>query len=123
MTVIDEIAAERQRQIEVKGFTPERDDFLYQRGELRMAGISYALRASKNGDTPIFAGIGLAPMRADRNCGWIGAGGLFWPWPDWPFPHHETPRARLVKAAALLVAEIEQMDRIAARSPQESAGD
>ena len=116
MSVIDEVAAERERQIEEKGFTPERDDFLYRRGELRMAGISYALRSGNHGDTPIYAGIGLAPLQADRNCGWIGLGGLLWPWPDWEFPYHETQRARLVKAAALLVAEIEQMDRAALKT-------
>lgn len=103
---------------------PERDDFLYQRDELRLAAVSYALRGGAHGDTPIFAGFGLAPMHAKANAGWVGAGNLFWPWPDWDFPYHETRRDRLVKAAALLVAQIEQMDRAAPpESPQETAHD
>lgn len=110
MSVIDEIADERKRQIDEKGFTPERDDFLYEKGELRLGAISYALRACPGGDTPIFSTIGTAPFQG-KNAGHIGAGHLFWPWPNWKFPYHESARERLVKAAALLVAEIEQIDR------------
>lgn len=79
-------------------------------GEFVLTAASYALRAVKDGtDTPIFAGLGLAPLRAEKNCGWIGAGGLFWPWLH-EFPFGDDRRTRLVKAAAYLVAEIKRID-------------
>lgn len=107
--IIEEIATERYRQI-VKGHTLEADD-TRDRGELVLAAASFALRAvTKHSDTPIFASFGRAPMRAERNAGFIGLGGLLWPW-EAEFPHHTERRARLVKAAALLVAEIERLDR------------
>lgn len=108
---IVDVAAERSRQIEVKGWTPKHDD-AHDRGELAQAAASFALRAIKDqGDFPIYAGIGLAPLRAERNCGWIGLGGLVWPWEE-EFPYDDDKRRRLVKAAALLIAEIERLDRV-----------
>ena len=101
MTVLDELAAERARQIN-KGWTPDHDD-THVRGELVLAASSFALRA-------------------ERNCGWIGAGGLFWPWRE-EFPYEDDRRTRLMKAAALLIAEIERLDRAVARTPQESGRD
>lgn len=108
-SVYDEIAAERLRQVG-KGYDAAHDDG-HVKGEIVMAAISFALRATRdNGDTPIFAGIGFAPLRAERNFGWIGAGGLFWPWVE-PFPWEDDRRTRLIKAGALIVAEIERLDR------------
>jgi hypothetical protein len=106
---IEDVDRERQRQI-AKGFNAESDDQCMQ-GELVFAAASFALRAIKDGsDTALFASIGLAPLRAERNFGWVGAGGLFWPWAK-EFPWGNDRRMRLVKAAALLVAEIERLDR------------
>ncbi|GGJ13984.1 hypothetical protein [Neoroseomonas lacus] len=97
MTVIDEIAAERRRQIEGEGWSPERDDSVQSDGQLAAAAGCYALHA---------AGIRLmahAP-RAPRN----------WPWhPSWWKPKDR--RHDLIRAAALIVAEIERLDRAMAK--------
>ena len=84
-----DVAAERRRQIEAEGWTPEHDDE-HANGELALAATCYA--AWGEGDP--------MPMR--------------WPWAaDWWKPKDE--RRNLVRAAALLLAEIERLDRNAAR--------
>lgn len=83
---MQDILAERQRQIEVYS-TPEQDD-RYQQAELASAAAVYLMPSS---------------------------------WPHWPWKEHPLPkqpesnlsyRRNLIKAAALLVAEIERLDRI-----------
>ncbi len=87
-----DVLAERLRQVEVEGFTPVRDDE-YLDGELAAAGGSYALHAFDRR-------IALTPA--------------WWPWQRaWWKPG--TPRQMLVKAGALILAAIEQIDRRAAR--------
>ena len=95
-----DVLAERRRQIEAEGWTPERDD-LYKNGELSDAAASYALNAG-------------VPMRNLRP--------PYWPWDSsWWKP--STPRRDLVKAAALILAEIERLDRIQrARGGDSNAG-
>lgn len=90
MTALEDIAAERQRQIAAEGWTPEHDD-KHVNGELAGAAVCYALTAVKH-------------------WGALGATKQFWPWsPDWWKPNYN--RRDLVKAAALIVAEIERLDR------------
>lgn len=36
----------------------------------------------------------------------------FWPWNDWPYNHAKTERERLIVSIAMLVAEVERLDRI-----------
>lgn len=83
--VIDAIAAEREKQI--KQWTDERDDDL-KGGQLARAAICYASTVTKQ----MLPGM-------------------------WPFDgtawHPEDPRKNLVKAGALIVAEIERLDRAA----------
>lgn len=94
MSVIDEIAAERRRQIGEEGWTPEHDDE-HRTGEMAQAAACYALRA-----TP------LLDLAHDA-----------WPWSDaWWKP--KDLRHDLIRAAALIVAEIERLDRL----PREGAG-
>ena len=88
-----DVAAERRRQIEVEGWTPEHDDE-HVAGELATAGASYALVA---------VGYGLLALRT-------------WPWPAGLKP--TTPRRDLVKAGALILAEIERLDRMAAEKKE-----
>lgn len=84
-----DVIAERQRQISVKGWTPEHDD-TYIGCELAAAAISY-----------------IEPVEAEN----------YWPadWHDGSFRPSDY-RRNLVKATALLVAELERLDRISATS-------
>ncbi|ELY4780728.1 hypothetical protein SM077_002579 [Cronobacter sakazakii] len=91
---IADIIAERQRQKEKKGYTESRDDN-YLPGVLNLAGAAYAVSASCLPD---------AKRRADR----------LWPWPEagkYLNASSKDPRSALIKAAALIAAEIERIDR------------
>lgn len=90
--VILEIARERQRQIEAEGWTPEHDD-KHVGGEMIAAACTYALEATF--DRPLVHGR------------WYG---MLWPWAkEWFKPKNK--RRDLIRAAALIVAEIERIDR------------
>ncbi len=104
MTPLDEIAAERRRQIEVEGWTPEHDD-KHHGGELATAAAAYAYAAGvDDAQRAPFVGGRLAPRG--------------WPWSlEWWKP--TTRRRDLIKAGALIVAEIERLDR-ANRAAQEA---
>lgn len=93
------IAAERQRQKDVEGWTPEHDDKVSAPGNLPMAAAAYALRATHLGDHTL------------------------WPWSmDWWKPGEGiTGRIRdHVKAGALLAAEIDRLQRMLAAAPSEA---
>ena len=96
MSVIYEIAAERKRQLKAEGWTNDHDDAEHEDGGLAQAAGCYALFCNRlEGDK--------APD--------------LWPWDetDWK---PRTRRRNLIRAAALIVAEIERLDR-AASTPQE----
>lgn len=85
-----DVVAERQRQVSVEGWTPEHDDE-HTEGEMALAAACYALAAGgyAKGKTP--------PI---------------WPWAlAWWKPTHG--RKDLVRAGALILAEIERLDRAA----------
>lgn len=85
---IRDIAAERQRQIIAEGWTPEHDD-THDGGELAAAAACYAHSASRSPHSVLH----------------------LWPWSwDW-FKQRDEPRRKLIKAGALIVAEIERLDR------------
>jgi hypothetical protein len=92
------IAAERRRQIEDEGWTPEHDDE-HDNHELSEAAACYAL------------GVPAAVSPAN------GARVPLWPWDEsWWKPGD---RVRdLVKAGALIAAEIDRLQRAAAKEPQ-----
>lgn len=95
-----DVLAERRRQIEVEGWTPEHDDE-HNKGELSDAAGCYALIAS----IPEEPRPRSVPM--------------FWPiqWQcNWWKPTNQ--RRDLVKAGALILAEIERLDRMAAPKPE-----
>lgn len=99
MTVIDEIVAERRRQIESEGWTPEHDD-QHDESEMARAAACYALSAA----------------------GFFDAPRHYWPWgDDWWKPKDD--RRDLIRAAALIVAEIERRDRKAANPTDAVPGD
>lgn len=90
MDVISEIQAERHRQRWDEGWTQEHDD-AHDKGEMAAAAACYALNA-----VPERFADGVVP--------------IFWPWSrEWWKP--KSRRRDLVRAAALIVAEIERMDR------------
>lgn len=86
-----DVLAERQRQISAEGWTPEHDD-KFTNGALSLAAGTYAL----HGPLPTHGNVPLT-----------------WPW-DHDGWKPSTPRRNLVKAGALILAEIERMDRAAA---------
>lgn len=95
---LEDIASERHRQIEVEGWTPEHDD-CHAHGELAAAAATYAVLRSHVG---AINGPGSAMLEE------------LWPWnASWWKP--TSPRRDLIKAGALIVAEIERLDRLAAR--------
>jgi len=96
--VVDEILHERMRQIQSEGWTTHHDDE-HDEGELSAAASAYALAAAdllspySQGDGA-FDATNPPPM-----------------WPDvWTWKPGE-PRRMLIKAAALIAAEIERIDR------------
>lgn len=92
-SAVQDVVAERQRQIASEGYSTESDDN-YIDGDLAAAAGSYALHAHDVDK----AKLGFAPA--------------WWPWTrdSWK---PTTPRNDLVKAGALILAEIERIDRSA----------
>ena len=107
MPVIDEIAAERNRQIEQEGWNDAHDD-QHRDGELSRAAACYAAHASAYQRVDHYVGLDayqtVEPSRSADNYGW--------PWArKWWKP--KDPRRDLIRAGALIVAEIERLDRAA----------
>ena len=88
------VIAERRRQVETEGWTVEHDD-AHDMGEMADAAASYAMRA-KYGSAG-WAEVLPAPPR-------------MWPW-DSAWWKLADERRMLVKAGALILAEIERVDR------------
>lgn len=111
MSGVDLIAAERQRQIDAEGWTPEHDDD-HSQGEIARAAAVYALPARERGSIPrIFGRWVHDAMYAD-----VWRDGI-WPWPG-AFKATPDDRIReLVKAGALIAAEIDRLQRAPASSP------
>lgn len=83
-----DVLAERQRQISAEGWTPEHDDEQHLPGEMALAAASYVC--------------------ADEN----DAPPAIWPWAlNWWKPRDR--RRNLTKAGALILAEMERIDRAA----------
>lgn len=96
-----DVLAERQRQISAEGWTPESDD-RYAEGDMSDAAGCYALHA-------FFAE---APTSSPP---------AWWPWAaQWWKP--STPRRDLEKAGALILAEIERIDRAAIAAQAKKGG-
>ncbi|MDM2958767.1 ead/Ea22-like family protein [Citrobacter sp. CK202] len=96
-----DVIAERQRQQSVEGWTPEHDD-LHDSGELAGAAACYAHYTNARGW--VFPTNPGDYQSADEPNNW--------PWdPAWWKPTN--PRRDLVKAGALILAEIERIDRAA----------
>lgn len=92
-----DVLAERHRQVDAEGWTPEHDD-QHNDGSMALAASVYALIGSSdgrhrgdNGQTPSITEI-------------------LWPW-NWSWLKPKSRRSNLIRAAALLLAEIERLDR------------
>jgi hypothetical protein len=96
MNGIQRIAAERQRQIEVEGWTSQHDD-AHNGGQLAQAAAAYALNCRDLSDE-------LQPRYPPAD---------LWPWPDGWKPDAD-PIRDLEKAGALIAAEIDRLIRAAA---------
>lgn len=110
--VLLEIAAERRRQVEAEGWTPDRDD-MYEDGSLAMAAAAYAVHAA---DPRAQLDLSVGRLGRFLQAGWVNLWLLLWPpsWdPAWFKP--TTPRRDLVKATALMVADIQRRDRARAK--------
>jgi hypothetical protein len=93
-----DLLAERARQVLHEGWTPEHDDE-HSGGEMADAAGVYALHAG-----------GHDMQMSD------GSPSAYWPWAkEWWKPSDR--RRNLVKAGALILAEIERLDRAAERAP------
>lgn len=92
----EDVVMERKRQVLVEGWNLKHDDN-HDAGELSAAGAAYALNAADQ----------LHPYsQGDGNNEQPSS----WPWsPEWWKP--KDPRRDLVRAAALIIAEIEKLDR------------
>ena len=104
MTALDDIAAERARQIGAYGYTPRHDD-RHTGGELGLAAACYAA-PSRMFKAENLAGRGNETFVAYKDA---------WPWAD-RFWKPKSRREDLVRAAALIVAEIERIDRDVAKA-------
>lgn len=90
-TILGEVALERARQIADEGFGPKHDDAENSQGQLARAAACYALGKAK------VTNLGEQTIN-------------IWPWEEnWWKPADQ--RRNLVKAAALIIAEIERLDR------------
>jgi hypothetical protein len=110
-TAVQDVLAERQRQQVVEGYSPAHDDG-HPDGSIAKAASCYALCAGIGTAT---AGgyehhYEFAKMYAEAAC----------PSPPWPWDEDawkpKSPRRDLVRAAALILAEIERLDRRAVKT-------
>lgn len=118
MTIIEEIAAERRRQI-VEGVTPEHDD-KHEFGDIALAAAAYCCAGTARGRQGDIS-VGRLGKQVYIRGGWFDIVLLLWPWETgWFKP--TTPRRNLIKAAALIVAEIERLDRVRCERAAASTG-
>lgn len=90
---LDDIATERQRQIDVEGWSLEHDD-LHTAGHMAYAAGCYTIGSVTEGKTGMITS--------------------YWPWhKSWWKPDNK--RRMLIKAGALIIAEIERLDRAEAK--------
>lgn len=104
-----DVLTERQRQQDAEGWTPEHDDG-HCGGEMARAAVAYVLWGAGSPAGPVTPLPGATPELLVPG----------WPWSaDWWKP--TTRRSDLVKATALLLAEIERLDRAEAAKGKRGA--
>ena len=118
VVAVTELAGERAQQITEEGFAPEWDDRQDRPADLALAAAAYAaFSAMENEDTREHhrqSLWGFVP-------GFSGIIGQLWPWPaQWFKPGDR--RRELVKAGALILAQLERLYREAEREADREAG-
>ena len=98
-----DVIAERQRQVEKEGWTPEHDDGANDVAAMADAAACYAMHAGQ--------------VLAQAYCTRCLKPHRLWPW-DARWWKPTTPRRDLVKAGALILAEIERIDRALLRESE-----
>lgn len=94
------IQNERDRQIADEGYTPEHDDAHFS-GDLALAGMSYAYQAvAQQGKWVNFPRCGTGNPPRD------------WPWISSEWKPADDPIRNLIKAGALIAAEIDRLERL-----------
>lgn len=101
--VIQEIADERLRQMQVEGYSSRSDDY-HSQGQMAGAAACYAKHTNARGWV-------FKSNPEDYQC--EPASGS-WPWDEQHWKP-KSPREDLVRAAALIVAEIERLDRLSVK--------
>ena len=91
---LQDVIAERERQVSQEGWTPGHDDH-HEAGAMAVAAACYAL-ANKRG-------IEMQTVKLQDLWSWTGWSSVWW--------RPKGTRRNYVRAAALLLAEIERMDR------------
>lgn len=108
----EDVLAERRRQITAEGWTPEHDDS-HQCGEIASAAAAYAICSTLSAKRRSIVS-GIFSFENNQTLRDI------WPWHrDWWKPKDR--RRDLVRAGALIIAEIERLDRAAERETREQA--
>lgn len=97
-----DVISERVRQIEIEGYKSPHDD-KHDGGELSLGAVCYADIAGAQ-----IRGAGLEELKPLYFCGHHYHD---WPWEEESFKPSDDPRRNLVKAAALILAEIDRIDR------------
>ena len=96
-----DILAERRRQMVEEGWDPDHDD-LHDQGEIASAAAAYAVAS-------------VAPNA------FLDSSPTLWPWHE-SFWKPGTPRKMLIKAGALILAEVERLDRLPGPSGEVAHG-
>lgn len=100
-----DVLTERQRQL--KTYTPEHDDAQTD-GQLGRAAAAYAVASN----SAVYEQDKARPARWDHS--YIPHVDRLWPW-NWTYWKPKDRRHDLVRAGALILAEIERLDRIVGR--------
>lgn len=106
MNGVELIAAERRRQMAAEGWTANHDD-AHDNGELGEAGVAYAAVADAQ-----IKGVD------EDELGCCEPDDFGWPWEPSAWKPSADPVRNLVKAGALIAAEIDRLQRRAAADPQ-----
>ena len=122
--IITEIVAERRRQMEVEGWCPRHDDE-HRDGSLASAAACYAVAPRLRGEKEVPSHYGWTGCARYDDSTWSPRATSMVPlaWPDSWDGRHWKPKDRrrdLIRAAALIVAEIERLDRAAAAASNPS---